>query len=128
MKLPVIRRILREDLAKSGELPGWIDQLLVPLNQFIDQITLAIRNNLTLQDNVAGKYISTLFAHNVELQINPLSQRKVIGIIPLDSSGHPIDRFNWGRKANGNIGITFYFSDAPAGNVTCTVFLFFGGA
>lgn len=126
MKLSVVRRILREDLANSGELPKWIDALLVPLNQFIDNVALALRTNLTLSDNIAGKFVQTAFVHNTELQINPLSQRKVIGIIPLDTSGNAITSFGWSRKTNGNVGITFNFSGAPSGNITCSVFLFFG--
>jgi hypothetical protein len=127
MKLPVVRRILREDLAKAGEVPSYLDALLTPLNQFIDQVANALRNNLSFDDNFAGKTFSAGFQHNTELQISPLTTRKVSGVLWLDCNGEGVDKFKWVRKDNGNIGITFTFSSAPSGTINCTIVMLFGG-
>jgi hypothetical protein len=52
-KLPLIRRILREDLP---EAPEWILPLLDSINQFFDSVYYALNRNLTLVENVDTQY------------------------------------------------------------------------
>ena len=49
-KLPVINRILKEDLK---EAPSWIDKLLYPINTFIESVYNALNKNITFTDNIA---------------------------------------------------------------------------
>ena len=127
MKLGVIRRILREDLEKAGSVPAWVDQLLYPLNQFISLATQALTNNLTFSDNFSGQQQTLTFTHGVEQKVNPTTSAKVIGVIPLGvaslgttSKGTApalISKWGWVYKADGTIGITFYF-DAGSSGIT----------
>ena len=71
MKLSTIRRILKEDLQKAGDIPDWVDQLLTPLNQFIDVITIGLRNGVTLSENMSGKLVTIKLDHGVESQVSP---------------------------------------------------------
>lgn len=125
MILGTIRRILKEDLARSGEVPGWADSLLSPLNQFIDTVTLSLRNNLTFRDNFACRIITNKFQHGVEREINPQTRSKIIGMIPLSSGNEVLDGYRFRVKDNGNIGITLRFV-ATGADAECTVVFLFG--
>lgn len=54
--LPAIKKITRADLGKDA--PDWIDNLLQPLNAFIEQIYTSFNRNITLPENVASQIIS----------------------------------------------------------------------
>jgi hypothetical protein len=49
-KLPVLKRILREDLK---EAPDWIERLLYPINTFFDAVFQALKKNITFDENIA---------------------------------------------------------------------------
>lgn len=51
MKLPTIKRILREDLR---EAPNWVVGLIDPLNTFMEMVYQALNKNITLTENVAS--------------------------------------------------------------------------
>lgn len=44
-----IKRIIKEQL--PADVQKWIDVLLIPINNFISQVTYALTNQLTLTDN-----------------------------------------------------------------------------
>jgi hypothetical protein len=116
MKLSVVRRILREDL--PGQLPQWIEPFLTTLNQFIDEVTLALRGNLTFEDNFSAKLIQIRLTHAVETEINPLTPKKrVRGILPVDTGGQTLTGWSVRRKENGNIGVTVLFSTTTSADV-----------
>jgi hypothetical protein len=124
MKLSLIRRILKEDLARQGEVPAWVDSLLNPLNDFINQVAIAFENNLTIKDNVLSKTLSLTFTSGTELEVNPQSSFKVFGILVPDASGKVVSGYGiTSRKTNGNIGITINF--ASGGSSTCSVVLLY---
>ena len=50
MKLPTIKKILREDLKDA---PGWINGVIDPLNSFMETLYQALNRNVTLTENVA---------------------------------------------------------------------------
>lgn len=52
---PSIRQITRELL---GDVPGWLDRLLQPLNQFLQQTGDALSNNLTPSQNLAQCWLA----------------------------------------------------------------------
>jgi len=51
--LPTIKRVQRSDL--GGDIPEWVDSLLSPLNQFIEEVYSAFNKNLTIPENVKGQ-------------------------------------------------------------------------
>jgi hypothetical protein len=123
MKLPIIKSIRREDLASGGEIPPWIDRLLGPLNQFIEQVGVAVTGRLSVSDNLAQKYISQSFTHNVELEINPNDRRRVVGMVPVYASDKILAGYRFTYKNNGNIGVTILFDSA--GSSDCKILLYF---
>lgn len=128
MKLGTIKRISRDDIAKSGDVPKWLDALLEPLNQFIEKSGLALGGGLTLEDNALTKRIHLKFTHNTEQVINPFPvgsrNLSVDGVFWVDAEGQAVTSFKWVRKTNGSIGVTFKFdgglSDTTA---NCTVYI-----
>lgn len=50
-KLPEIKRISREDLPES---PDWVNNLLSPVNSFMDTVYRSLNKSLTFQDNIQG--------------------------------------------------------------------------
>jgi hypothetical protein len=51
--LPTTKKIYRSDLGK--DIPVWVDNLLSPLNSFIEQVYAAFDRNLTLPNNVSSQ-------------------------------------------------------------------------
>jgi hypothetical protein len=129
MKLGIIKRILKDDLARSGELPPWLDAFLQPLNDFIEKVGSALQNRLTFADNFLCKIVSQSFNSGVEYQITPNltggnASLKVIAVLVLDAGGGTVDKFRWSRKSSGNIGVTITFSDVASS--TCSIILLLG--
>lgn len=123
MKIPTIRKILREDLG-GKDLPVWVEGLLSPLNQFIDTVTVALRGRLSLGQNVSGTVVSLSFTHNVAVsKINPQFTGKVIGVIPLYFSGQSMNAFGWTRNDDSSINVTIGFVAGGTTKATCTLFL-----
>jgi hypothetical protein len=57
--LPTIKRVQRSDL--GGDIPIWVDSLLSPLNQFIEEVYSAFNKNLTIPENVKGQIKNLTF-------------------------------------------------------------------
>jgi len=55
--LPATKKITRADLG-GNDIPEWVDNLLEPLNSFIEQIYTSFNRNITLPENVASQIIS----------------------------------------------------------------------
>lgn len=53
--LPATKKISRADLGKDA--PDWVNNLLSPLNSFIEQVYTALNKNITLPENVASQII-----------------------------------------------------------------------
>lgn len=123
MKLPIIKAVRREDLAVSGDVPPWLDKLLSPLNQFIEQVGVAVTGRLSVGDNLAAKYITQTFTSNVEFEVNPNDKRRVVGIIPVYAASKIITGFNFTYKNNNNIGVTIIFDSA--GSSDCKILILF---
>lgn len=56
MKLPVVKKILREDLKDA---PGWVNGLIDPINSFMETVYQALNKNITFSENV-GCFIKTV--------------------------------------------------------------------
>ena len=123
MKISTVRRIVKEDLVRAGEVPAWIDSLLNPVNQFIDTVSQALRGNLSLGDNLRGKLVTIKLDHGVEKAISPSPlNSRVLGLLPLAFDEKILTQWSWRIKSDGQIGVTFYFSDSSTGN-DCTFYL-----
>lgn len=125
MKIPSIRRILKEDLAKAGPIPPWVDNLLDPLNEFIDTVVTSLRSNLTFADNFLAKEFSAEFTDAVAIKVNAQQNKnRVYGIVPIASGDKAIDSFSWSRNTDGTVSVTFGFT--TAGSAQCTIIIFYG--
>ena len=128
MKLGLIKRIDKGDLAKGGgEIPGWIDGLMDPLNQFIEKVGLALQNRLSFVDNFLGKEFEAEFTDSTELEINPFPDSRgslrVRGVIPLTTGQQYVTAWKWTQKSNGNIGVTFKFDGATSATIRIQILL-----
>jgi hypothetical protein len=130
MKLGVLRRILKDDLAKSGEIPSWMDSLLQPLNEFIEKVGLALQGRLTFADNFLCKVITQSFSSGASYSLSTAlaagaSSFKVVGVLLLDGGGGTVDKFKWARNSDGkSVQVTITFSDVPS--ATCSVVILLG--
>lgn len=51
MKLPTIKKILREDLKDA---PSWVNGIIEPMNTFMESVYQALNKNITFRENVAA--------------------------------------------------------------------------
>ena len=125
MKLGLLKRIPKEQLAKSGEVPPWLDGLLDPLNEFIEKVGLALQSRLTFGDNFLCKVVTQKFTSAVAGEVNPRASGqenlRVAGVLALDVSGEEITKLKWARKTNGNIDVTLTFTSG--GEATCRILI-----
>lgn len=127
MKIGIVKRILKEDLAKTGEVPSWVDALIQPLNDAITRFAQALTNNLTLSDNMLGRQYTIELSHGVETVVNPQSRIRPLGILVLDAVGSQIDSYGMDRKQDGTLGITVRFVGGSSGTkATVTFFVLLG--
>lgn len=109
-KLPTVRRIVKEDLQRFGDIPEWIDGLLQPLNSFLDFTSIALRNKLTFADNFASTVVQIDLTHNTFKEVSPRSNSRVIGILPIwAESGETIASYGFEALTNGNINLKVTF-------------------
>jgi hypothetical protein len=106
MILGTIRRILREDLARSGELPKWIEPFLSPLNEFIEKVVLALTGRLTFKDNFRCKVYTGKFASGTPKEVSVPVGARVFGILAVEVLDQVITGYGFDRKANGNLSVT----------------------
>lgn len=109
MKLGNIKRISREEIPDA---PDWLDGLLTPLNQSIEQLTQAVSGQLSYSDNIFCSVQTNTFTHGVELVTkNPLPPGvKPFGIHPFVTDNVVgIDGYRLVYKASGEAGITIFF-------------------
>ena len=123
MRITSLRRINKEDISKAGEVPGWLDSLISPLNDFLDQVTSALRNRLTFEDNFQSVQKTIKVFNGVEMEVSTGSKLSVSGVIVLDGGEQIISGFGFRRLTNGNIGVTVNFATAPSAEVTFLISL-----
>ncbi len=51
MKLPTIKKILKEDVKGA---PSWINGIIDPINTFMESVYTTLNKNVTLNDNIAS--------------------------------------------------------------------------
>lgn len=124
MKLGIIKTIVREELAKFGQLPGWLDPLLQTLNTFINSVGTALKGNLTFADNFLCKTKQIKLTSGIEQEINPDTKLRVTGVACFNANGLVVDKFGWRALSNGNIGVTIYLNSGT--EATCDLIIFLG--
>lgn len=91
MRLPSFKRLSREDMK---EAPDWIQNLIFPLNSFMDTIYAVTSGQLTFGDNMMGQFrnlnfktLATYTTHSWTPIVfpNPLN-KKVEGIMVVQAS------------------------------------------
>jgi len=123
VKLSTVKRITKETLAVGGgDLPKWIDSLLVPLNDYLEKMYLAVSGRLTFADNLQSTIVTVKLDHDVELKVSPQTTSTVYGCILINSGGTMVTGFKWGLKSNNSIGVTVQLSGATS--ATCTLVFF----
>lgn len=128
MNLGRIRTIAKEDF-RGKDVPEWLDQLLDPLNTFIEQVGLALQGRLTFEDNFFSKVLTLKLTHNTALEINPLQggtarATRVLGVLALSAGGDGVDSLAWDQLSNGNVEITIKFTSG-SGEQSCKLLLLY---
>lgn len=133
MKLPVIKRLDKQDITSGGDYPSWMDGFLGALNAFIDPVVNALSGRLTFADNFLCTVSTQTYTHATELVISVPANRKVIGALPIlaikstDTSATKNVISGWGLdvKGNGTLGLTVNFAGGAgkAADVTFVILL-----
>src|SRR5689334_10495624 len=85
---PTVRQITREAI---GDVPGWFDRVLQPLNQFLQQAVDALAGNLTVGQNLAQQWLTLTVTEGVASSPRPSP----------GSRGGPLLVFPWsGRRCS----------------------------
>jgi hypothetical protein len=119
--LPTIKRVQRTDL--GANVPEWVDSLLSPINQFMEEIYSAFNRNLTIPENVAGQVFNINFKtlgnyqNNKEFtEIRVLSKiksrAKVLIVGQCEKAGDPSKKHDaifitWYDNNDGTISIRY---------------------
>ena len=119
MKLPIVKRLDKQDLSGKGDIPAWVDTLLANINQFIEPVAKALTNRLSFQDNFLCQVKTYTLTHNVELSVAVPKTGRVIGMFPIlaqkssDASAttqNIITGFRAVPKDVGVLGVTVQFA------------------
>lgn len=108
MKLPPTRRITREQIPDA---PDYVDTIIGPLNQFMENTYLAMNNQLVIGENVAGEIKEqtvrtdgtgaiVAFTFVSSLKVQP---RGLIILQAISSTGDYVSTTNPGWVGNGNV-------------------------
>lgn len=72
MKLQVPKRILKEDFNKDDQ--ELVEQLAAPINEFFQDVSIALSNNLTIEDNLSGGFsVITVQVNSDGIPVQPAS-------------------------------------------------------
>lgn len=73
MRLPTAKKVLKEDLKDA---PDWVNNLIFPINAFMENVYQCLNKNVTLQDNI-GSFIYTFTYKTVPSYPSPTDQEPV---------------------------------------------------
>ena len=113
-----VRKLLKSDFPDA---PQWFDNLLRPLNEFMDSVIGGLRNKLTFRENFYSDIKEYTFTHNIELNIS-FNLDSYQGLLITKT---PEDQFIVGWKARvistGVLGVTILFSGGAASTGNCKI-------
>lgn len=123
MKIPIIRKIRKEDL--GADIPQWVEKMLSPLNQFIEQVGVAVTGRLSFGDNIASKLIDISLTHNLPIEVNVNDRRQVLGVVPIFCQSDTITGLSFSQLSNGNISVRVLFAGAGLLPIPCRILVIF---
>lgn len=121
MKIPFVQRITKDDLSRAGDLPKWIDELIDPLNLFIDQVGQALQANLDFLNNFYGTEVTFTLTHGSAQSYAPPAGKRVKGIVVIDSGGQVVSGAGFVRNSDGSIAITVHFAAGAKTASSCLI-------
>lgn len=130
--LTPFKRLLVEDFQTEK---NWIGKLIVPLNDYLDNLSAAVKSNLSLRDNIAGQ-LNTLTVTEIPFEYRWTRADRPLGLIVIaarDVNSAAVGGLSlpaWTTTSSGNIQVTSMptFSTPPSSSNPYTVTIFtFGG-
>jgi len=122
-----VKRISKEDMARHGEVPKYLDPMLETLNTFIEQVTTILSGNLTFADNFLGKEVFLDFADNAEqiisVEVNGKSQFRPYAVTLADTGGAEVDSFTWRVLSSGKLGVNIKFTSVALAKCRLLIYL-----
>jgi hypothetical protein len=122
MKLSTIKRLLLEGL--PSDVKKWIPGIVQPLNQFLDQVTRALANELTVSDNLKAQQWSVTIGANqtypirLAYRLNERPSAVFVGKIAASAGAAvPAHSFEWTWKGE-SLEVRFNSLSAEEYNVT----------
>lgn len=85
MKIPIQQQLNRQDFPDS---PNWLSDLLYPLNLFMTIIVNALRNQLTIQDNMSCVINELTFVAGATPELNVFSFLWQLNRQPIELTMH----------------------------------------
>jgi len=85
MKIPIQQQLSRQDFP---EAPDWISGLLYPLQLFMNLVVTALRNQLTIQDNVSCVINDLTFVAKASANLNTFSFLWELNRQPIELTMH----------------------------------------
>ena len=131
MKISTLRKISQEDLARYNDpIPDWVDGLISPINELLDQFTTAMRSGLSVRQNFLTTIIEVSCQNNVVTQVSTKKNSKVLGVIPVFAQTRnaeilAIDSFGYTILSNSNIQFIASFDPTPTEAVNVKLIIFF---
>lgn len=125
MKFNAVQKITKEDLAKFGQLPTWMDAFLGTLNPFLEIVVRSLRSGLSFTDNFDCKQVELKFTSGTEKRLGMPAGRRVIGIQVLEVLEKTVTGYGFSRKTNGDLGVTITWTGG--GDADARVIIFFQG-
>jgi hypothetical protein len=133
MKIPVLRRLDRQDISGKDQIPDWIDSLLGALNTFLDPVGKCLQRRMTFADQFYGVQTLATLKHGVESVINPVvqsgypvNQMRVVGITLIDPAGEVVTGFGWNRRSDGTISVIALYRAGGTTTANCLLQVQFG--
>ena len=117
------------DIFRGQNMEG-LDEFVTSITELSEKIITALRNNISLADNIDCEVREIFLTHNVTAAASPSpsNRRKTVrAIIPCYSSSfdNPITSFAWQYDSAGSIRIRAKFDGDPTAAQTVRVIMFF---
>ena len=95
-------------------MPAWFEKVLVPLNAFMTNVMLALRNKLTFRDNFLAQIKELTFVHAVEQKVSYKGLNDAAGILivrtpEINDAVYAIASWRTRRVSTEILGVTINF-------------------
>lgn len=101
-----------------------LEDFIQYVSDLADQMVRAMRNGLSVADNLDAKFLTVNLAHNVTSAVNVGSRRaKMILTAQVLSVTYGLDTFHWYVDADGSTKVRMTFTGSPAATLQIPVVL-----